>query len=107
MVFGSMIMRLLDFKNGTFLKLEWESKALVIEGNIDTFYETYDVSNEDFEYFAMAFFVKRIVKAGVPIAEYSDSEISATPITIDGLMEISMCNEPSKICLSDGTILEF
>ena len=86
------------YANGTYLKVEWENGQLVLEGKIDTIYESNNGLEEDEngykEFYACAFSVENIV-----------NNLKECHIDIGGLIEISIENEPTLITLEDGSII--
>ena len=86
------------YANGTYLKVEWENGQLVLEGKIDTIYESDNgLEEEDDEYkefYACAFRIENIV-----------NNPNDKGCHIDGLIEISVENEPTLIALDDGNII--
>lgn len=86
------------YANGTYLKVEWENGQLVLEGRIDTIYETNNGFEEEDdgykEFYACAFSVENIV-----------SNSKEKECHIGGLIEISIENEPTLIALDNGSII--
>lgn len=86
------------YANGTYLKVEWENGQLVLEGRIDTIYETNNGFEEEDdgykEFYACAFSVENIV-----------SNPKEKECHIGGLIEISIENEPTLIALDNGSII--
>lgn len=93
-----MMRKISAYPNGTILRISWDSGRVVIEGAIDTIYETDNGVEEDekeyLEFYACAVFVKRIIK-----------NLSNKPLVTNRLIEISIENPPSKIELADGTVI--
>lgn len=86
------------YANGTYLKVEWENGQLVLEGKIDTIYESNNgMEEEDDEYkefYACAFIVENIV-----------NNLKGEECHIGGLIEISVENEPTLITLDNGSVI--
>ncbi|MCM1091746.1 MAG: hypothetical protein NC413_12950 [Muribaculum sp.] len=86
------------YPNGTYLRVEWDNGQLVLEGRIDTIYETNNGLEEDEdgykEFYACAFSVENIL-----------NNSKAKECHLGGLIEISIENEPSLIALDDGSII--
>lgn len=84
--------------NGTFLKVEWENGQLILEGKIDTIYESNNGLEEEEEgykeFYACAFNVEKIISNSKD-KEYQNGD----------LVEISIENEPTLIALNDGSII--
>ena len=93
-----MIKQISNYSNGTYLKVEWEYGQLVLEGKIDTIYESDNGLDEDDdgykEFYACAFRIEKIIS----------NEINKS-IVLNSLIEISIENTPTKITLQDGNIL--
>lgn len=94
-----MIPEISKYPNGTFLRIIWNHGSVVLEGEIDTLFETYTVDLEDddpgyMEYHACAFMIKRVVSN----SEHKDIEPGR-------LIEVSVLNRPTRIELEDGSIL--
>lgn len=87
-----------QYANGTYLKVEWEKGLVVIDGKIDTIFETNngfeEEENEYKEYYACVFKVENIIK--VP----KDKDYN-----IGNYIEISVENEPTLITIEDGSII--
>ncbi len=86
------------YSNGTYLRVEWDNGQLVLEGKIDTIYESNNGLEEEDdgykEFYACAFSVENIL-----------NDLKDKGCRIAGLVEISMENEPTLIALEDGTII--
>lgn len=84
--------------NGTPLRISWDSGKAVIEGIIDTIYETDNGAEMDkeqyLEFYACAVLIKRIIR-----------NLSSRPLTANTLIEVSIENQPSKIELANGTVI--
>ncbi len=84
--------------NGTFLRISWDFGKVVIEGTLDTIYETdngAEMDEEQYqEFYACAVLVKRIVR-----------NLSNSPLAVNSLTEVSVENPPSAIELADGTVI--
>ena len=78
--------------------MEWENGQLVLEGKIDTIYESNNGLEEDDagykEFYACAFSVENIV-----------DNLKNKECHIGGLIEISIENEPTRIALDDGSVI--
>lgn len=85
------------YPNGTVLKVSWQFGRIVVEGLIDTIYETDNGSEgtEDYrEYFACAFKIQKIIQ-----------NLGDVDLEQGQLIEISKYNEPTSIELEDRTII--
>lgn len=86
------------YSNGTYMKMEWDNGQLVLEGKIDTIYESNNGLEEEDErykeFYACTFSVENI---------HNNQE--NRECHIGGLVEISMENEPTLIALDDGSII--
>lgn len=86
------------YPNGTYLRLYFENNTVIIEGEIDTIYETNNGLEEDEEgykeFFACAILVKKVVR-----------NLISADISVGSLYEISIENKPICIELADKTIL--
>ena len=93
-----MMQLLSTYPNGTFLRISWGSGKVVIEGTIDTLYETDNGMEEDMEqyreFYACAVLVKNVIR-----------NLSNRSLAANTLIEVSTENQPSKIELVDGTII--
>ena len=93
-----MMKQINKFPNGTFLKVSWENEKIILEGKIDTIYESDNgLEDEDenyLEYYACALMVERVIK-----------NLSGKKIEAGNLIEISIENEPSYIMLADGNVI--
>ncbi len=93
-----MMKEISQYSNGTYLRVEWECGQLVLEGKIDTIYESDNGLEEDDdgykEFYACAFRVEKII-----------SNENNKSIVLNSLIEISIENQPTKITLKDGNIL--
>lgn len=94
-----MILEISKYPNGTFLKITWNYGSIVLEGEIDTLFETYTIDLEEgdpgyMEYHACAFMVKRVI---------ANSE--GKDIKPGHLIEVSIVNQPTCIELKDGFVL--
>ena len=94
-----MMQQLSTHPNGTFLRISWDFGKVVIEGTLDTIYETDNGAEMDEEhyqeFYACAVLVKRIVR-----------NLSNSPLAVNSLTEVSVENPPSAIELADGTVME-
>lgn len=95
---NKMMRHLSTCPNGTFLRISWDFGKVVIEGTLDTIYETdngAEMEEEQYqEFYACAVLIKRIVR-----------NLSGGPLTVNSLIEVSVENPPSKIELVDGTVI--
>lgn len=86
------------YPNGTYLKVEWGNGQLVLEGRIDTIYESnngFDEEDDGYEeFYACAFSVENII-----------NNLKNVECHIGDLVEISIENEPTKIAIEDGSII--
>lgn len=93
-----MMKAISKYANGTYMKVEWDNGQLVLEGKIDTIYESNNGLEEDDEgykeFYACAFSVENIL---------NNQENRECHIGV--LVEISMENEPTLIALDDGSII--
>ncbi|MFR1436619.1 MAG: hypothetical protein ACLSS9_15675 [Acutalibacteraceae bacterium] len=93
-----MMRKVNEYPNGTFLRIIWASGEFIVEGLIDTIYETdngMDLEDEGYrEYYACAVMVKKVIYHTEPFTPASDR-----------LMELSVNNQPSSIELKDGTVI--
>lgn len=93
-----MMKAISKYANGTYMKVEWDNGQLVLEGKIDTIYESNNGLEEEDEgykeFYACAFSVENILN------NQENRECH-----IGGLVEISMENEPTLIALDDGSII--
>ena len=93
-----MMQQLSTHPNGTFLRISWDFGKVVIEGTLDTIYETdngAEMDGEQYqEFYACAVLVKRIVR-----------NLSNSPLAVNSLTEVSVENPPSAIELADGTVI--
>ena len=93
-----MMKQISKYSNGTYLKVEWEQGKLVIEGRIDTIYESDNGLDEDDnrykEFYACAFRIDKIIK-----------NLINKDVKLNSLTEISVENEPVRITLQNGTVI--
>ncbi len=93
-----MIRAINRYPNGTCLKVEWENGKLVLEGKIDTIYESNNGLDEDAngykEFYACAFRIEKILMDSLNKG-----------YDINSLLEISIVNEPTLISLKDGSVI--
>jgi hypothetical protein len=93
-----MIEKISRYPNGTFLRISWEGGNLIIEGEIDTVYETDNGLEEDedkyLEFYACTVTVKKIINNSIDKF-----------VNIDDLVEVSIENPPTSIELGDGTLI--
>ena len=85
------------YPNGTFFKVSWRLRQIIVEGILDTIYETDNGLEGDKayqEYFACSFKVNKIVQNSY----HSNLEQGQ-------LIEISIYNSPTSIELKDGTVI--
>ncbi len=96
-----MMQQLSTHPNGTFLRISWDFGKVVIEGTLDTIYETdngAEMDEEQYqEFYACAVLVKRIVR------NLSNSPLAVN--SLNSLTEVSVENLPSKIELVDETVI--
>ena len=93
-----MLEKISRYPNGTFLRISWEDGKLIIEGEIDTVYETDNGLEDDDdkyqEFYACTVTVKRVI-----------SNLMYKTVKTDDLVEISIENSPTSIELGDGTLI--
>ncbi len=93
-----MMREISKYPNGTYLKLECEDGQLVLEGIIDTIYETDNrLDEKDIryrEFYACAVKIKKIIQ-----------NLKDKDCNINDLIEISVENQPALITLYDGSIV--
>lgn len=93
-----MMQEICKYSNGTYLIVEWEYGRVVLEGIIDTIYESNNGLDEEDnnykEFYACAFKIKKICKN-------SSSKIYG----VDNLIELSIENQPTLIALADSSII--
>lgn len=93
-----MIKKISVYPNGTFLKINWEYGKVIIEGIIDTIYETNNGLDEDEdgyqEFYACAVMIKKVINM-----------LEGEKVNVNELIEISNENQPTSIELEDGTII--
>lgn len=93
-----MMEQISKYPNGTHLKVEWQYGQLVLEGKIDTIYESDNGLEEEEdgykEFYACAFRIEKIL----------NNHINKSFIP-NSLIEISIENEPTVITLKDGCVL--
>ena len=67
MVIDEMVRTLSQYPNGTFLRLSWDCESFVIDGILDTIYETDNGADEGSkeyqEFYACAIQIKHIIKS--------------------------------------------
>lgn len=108
-----MMENISTYPNGTYLKLKWKERSLILEGEIDTIYESENEFDEDddnyLEYLACAFRIKKILKKSKNKKdnwiEVSVLKLEDKDYKINDLIEISILNQPSLIALEDGKII--
>lgn len=97
-VMDEMMKVISRYSNGTYLRVEWDNGQLVLEGKIDTIYESDNgLEEEDDEYkefYACAFSVENVL-----------NNLKNKECHTGRLVEISMENEPTLIALDDGNII--
>lgn len=95
---AEMIEEISTYPNGTYLKIIWDYGKTVIEGVLDTVYETdngLDEEEEGYqEFYACAIMVQKIIR-----------NLGEKKIAVNHLIEISKENKPTSIELKDGTII--
>lgn len=93
-----MMQAISKYPNGTYLKVEWRHGLLVIEGKIDTIYETNNGLDEEDsgykEYYACALRIEKIL-----------NNSTNKKCIVNNLLEISIEEQPTTILLKDGSIL--
>ena len=93
-----MMKEISKYANGTYLKVEWESGKLILDGRIDTIYESDNGLDEEDagykEFYACAFRVENILENS-----------KDTICTVGSLIEISVENQPTLITLQNGSIV--
>ena len=93
-----MMQEIGKYSNGTYLKVEWENGQLVLEGIIDTIYESdngLDEEDDNYkEFYACAFRIEKVCKNSMDKA-----------CEINNLIELSIENQPTLIALQDGSII--
>ncbi len=93
-----MMKAISKYPNGTYLKIEWGKNEPVIEGKIDTIYESNNGWEEDDvqyrEFYACALRIKRI-----------NGDFKRSKYAINDLIEISIENQPTCISLYDGSVV--
>lgn len=93
-----MMKAVIQYADGTYLRVEWEDGRCILEGKIDTVYESDNGLEEEEdgyrEFYACAFRVEDIV---------NDPDEKACHVGC--LIEISIENEPTLIALGDGRII--
>lgn len=93
-----MIRIISQYPNGTFLKIVWEYGKSIVEGVIDTIYETdngLDICEKDYqEFYACAFWIKAVICDWMKMGLRNHQ-----------LIEISRERQPTSIELEDGTII--
>lgn len=93
-----MIKKLAIYPSGTKLTVSWDKEKLVLQGIIDTIYESNNCLAEDDpeykEFSACIIQIKKII-----------SKPGSFKKKAGDLVEISIENQPTQIALSDGTIV--
>ena len=93
-----MLQVLSKYPNGTLLRFCWNYGALVIDGIIDTIYETDNGSDENSkeyqEFYACAIQIKHIVK-----------NTTNKFLMVNSLIEVSKNNPPTSIELPNGVVI--
>lgn len=93
-----MLEKISRYSNGTFLRISWEDGKLIIEGQIDTVYETDNGLEEDDdkyqEFYACTVTVKKVINNSIDKI-----------VNTDDLVEVSIENSPTSIELGDGTLI--
>lgn len=93
-----MIEKVSRYPNGTFLIISREDGKLIIEGEMDTVYETDNGLEADDdryqEFYACVVTVKKVV-----------NNSTSKTINTDGLVEVSIEYSPTSILLGDGTLI--
>lgn len=98
LVLDEMMKILFSYPGGTFLRIEWDSKGLMLEGVIDLKYESDNCLEEDNseyrEYYAMTIMITNILKRPNWFQK-----------NVGDFLEISIENQPSKIELNNGIVI--
>ena len=98
MVIDEMVRTLSQYPNGTFLRLSWDCESFVIDGILDTIYETDNGADEGSkeyqEFYACAIQIKHIIKSS-----------ENRTLALNSLIEISINNQPTRIELSNGKVI--
>ena len=94
----SMMDKVIDYPNGTWLRIIWASRGVIVEGSIDTVYETdngLDMEDSEYdEFYACAIRIEKVI-----------GNLQEDNISPGNLMELSKSNPPSRIELKDGTLI--
>lgn len=94
----SMMEKIVKYANGTDLTIFWSNRNLILQGKIDTVYESdncLEVDNPDYkEFYACAFEIVKIIQKPINFEKKEGD-----------LIEISVDNQPSLISLLDGTVV--
>ena len=98
MQMDSMMEKIVKYANGTDLTIFWSNRNLILQGKIDTVYESdncLEVDNPDYkEFYACAFEIVKIIQKPINFEKKEGD-----------LIEISVDNQPSLISLLDGTVV--
>ena len=98
LISDEMMQVLSKYPNGTLLRFCWDYGVLVIDGTIDTIYETDNSADENSkeyqEFYACAIQIKRIIK-----------NTTNKFLMVNSLVEVSINNQPTSIELSDGAVI--
>lgn len=93
-----MIKKISTYPNGTYLRLIWEYKKTIVEGVVDTIYETdngLDENEEGYqEFYACAIKIIKVI-----------GNLEKKKLDVNQLIEISKEMQPASIELKDGTII--
>ena len=93
-----MIKKISVYPNGSYLRLIWDYKKTIVEGVIDTIYETdngLDENDKGYqEFYACAIKIIKVVR-----------NLDGKELDINQLIEISREKQPTSIELKDGTIV--
>ena len=93
-----MMKKIVSYPNGTDLTIYWSNKNLILQGKIDTVYESYNCLAEDDpdykEFYACAVEIVKIVQKPINFEKKEGD-----------LIEISIDDQPSLISLLDGTVV--
>ena len=93
-----MMQVLCKYPNGTLLRFCWDYGVLVIDGMIDTIYETDngadESSNEYQEFYACAILIKRIIE-----------NTTNRFLMENSFIEVSKINQPTSIELPNGVVI--
>lgn len=90
--------KIVKYPRGTDLTIFWSNRNLILQGKIDTIYESDNCLEEDNpdynEFYACAFEIVKIIQKPIDFEKKEGD-----------LIEISVDNQPSLISLLDGTVV--